>query len=88
MFQVGAVNSPSKMSADKMHWYMILRELIVADPTEKPVTIYKNLIHSLNGNMPDDQPMNNDQPVEDNIKSTIARFKTKIKNDAKRTIVN
>ena len=46
---------------------MALRELIVASPTKKPVTVYKNLIDSFNDNMPDDQPINNDKPDEDNI---------------------
>ena len=143
MFQAGAVNSSSKMSAGKMRevllntypnrfslpgeteirqligklsqkekkdrlstnknkstrgrkpgntknasWYVALRQMITADPNEKPEAIYKKLIDSFNDTLPDDLPMNDDKPDKDRIKSTIARFKTKIKNDAKRNIVD
>ena len=62
--------------------------MITADPTEKLETIYKNLIDSINGSLPEDLPMNDNKPDKDKIKSNIVRFKTKIKNDAKRTIVD
>ena len=143
MFQAGAVNSSSKMSAGKMRevllntypnrfslpgeteirqligklsqkekkdrlstnknkstrgrkpgntknasWYVALRQMITADPNEKPEEIYKKLIDSFNDSLPDDLPMNDDKPDKDRIKSAIARFKTKIKNDAKRNIVD
>ena len=48
----------------------------------------QKLIDSFSDSLPNDLPMNDGQPDKDRIKSTIARLKTKIKNHAKRNIVD
>ena len=46
------------------------------------------MIEKLGNNLPDDLPTTAEhEPDKKKIKSTIARFKTKLKKDAKRSIV-
>ena len=76
-----------KSGKNEVSWYGVLKEIIELNPTEKPEVIYKNLIETFNDNLPNDFPMVNDEPDKDKVKSTISRFKTKIRNDAKRSIL-
>ena len=72
----------------KKSWYSSLDELIHENPSEKPENIFRLLIDKLGNNLPDDLPITADnEPDKKKIKSTIARFKTKLKKDAKRSIV-
>lgn len=79
-------NRGRKPGKNNMSWYVVLREMIITDPNEKPEIIFKKLIDSFNDQFPEDLPILDDKPDKDKIKQTIARFKTKIKNDAKRTV--
>jgi len=80
-------NRGRKSGKNEVSWYGVLKEIIELNPTEKPEVIYKNLIETFNDNLPNDFPMVNDEPDKDKVKSTISRFKTKIRNDAKRSIL-
>ena len=72
----------------KRSWYSSLNELINKNPSEKPEIIFRLLIEKLGNNLPDDLPTTaENEPDKKKIKSTIAILKTKLKKDAKRSIV-
>ena len=77
-----------KAGNGKRSWYASLKDLIDNDPPEKPEIIYWSLIEIFGDTLPDDLPMKEkNEPDKKKIKSTIAILKTKLKKDAKRSIV-
>ena len=82
-------NRGRKSDANKPSWYARLEQIIENNPTEKPQAIFNSLIQSFNNDLPDDLPMEEGTGAidRDKIKSTIARFKTNIKKNAKRSII-
>jgi len=82
-------NRGRKSGTNKPSWYAPLEQIIENNPTEKPQAIFNSLIQSFKNDLPNDIPMEEGTSTidRDKIKSTIARFKTNIKKNAKRSVI-
>ena len=82
-------NRGRKSGVNKPSWYAPLEEIIDNNPTGKPEAIFNSLIESFKDDIPDDLPKEDGTTNidKDKVKSTIARFKTNIKKNAKRSVI-
>ena len=82
-------NRGRKSRTNKPSWYAPLEQFIDNNPTGKLEAILNSLIDSFKDNLPDDLPTEDrtSKIDKDKIKSTISRFKTNIKKNAKRSVI-
>ncbi len=77
-----------KAGGVKSSWHLCLTQIVQDNPKEKPEVIYNNFMKMFDDKLPDDLPLTSEnEPDKEKIKSTIARFKTNIKKQEKRNII-
>ena len=80
-------NRGRKAGNTTVSWHPTLKEILDTNPTAKPKQIIEEFLKAFQTEAPNDLPMKDGSVDIDKIKSTISRFKTKIRKDAMKSVL-